>query len=101
MVVATIVVVDIALSSALSYYDSQTRKELLRVAAQELQPRASNREMTEFMRRHTARYALDDEDHHEYSGFVPQTRLDKVLFDRKGAGGAESRRRSNTSERRS
>jgi hypothetical protein len=39
--------------------------------------------MEDFMRRHTTRYALDDRYHHEFSGFVPQTKLDRIFFDRK------------------
>ena len=82
-VVAAIVVLDVALSSALSYYDSGARQKLLDIAAQELRPHASNQEMTEFMRRHTARFAFDEKYRHEYSGFIAQTRLDRMLFDRK------------------
>jgi hypothetical protein len=81
--VASIVVLAIALPSGLSYYDSATSKAFLRVAAQELPPRASIGEMDEFMRRHTTRYAFDDRHHHDYSGFLPQTKLDRILFDRK------------------
>ena len=82
-VVAIVVACGIALPSTLSYYDSNTRQRLLRVAAQELPPRASDAEMLNFMRRHTTRFAYDDKYRHEYSGFVSQTKLDRVLFDRK------------------
>jgi hypothetical protein len=81
--VAFIVALAITLPIGLSYYDSETRKAYLRVAVQELPPHASIGEMAEFMRRHTARYALDDRYHHEYTGIVTQTRLDRFLFDRK------------------
>lgn len=80
---ATIVILGVGVPSAISYYDSRTTKALLREATQELPPRASNKEMLEFMQRHTARYALDDEFNHEYAGIVAQTSLDKALFDRK------------------
>jgi hypothetical protein len=82
-VIAAMVVFGIALPSTLSYYDSNTRQQLLGVAAQELAPRASNAEMLDFMRRHTTRFAFDEKYQHQYSGFVPQTKLDRILFDRK------------------
>jgi hypothetical protein len=82
-VVAITVVLSIALPSTLSYYDSNTRQKLLRIAAQELPPQASDAEMLNFMRRHTTRFAYDDKYRHEYSGFVPQSKLDRILFDRK------------------
>jgi hypothetical protein len=53
------------------------------MVAQELPPRASDTEMLSFMRQHTTRFAYDDKYRHEYSGFVPQTKLDRILFDRK------------------
>jgi hypothetical protein len=82
-VVVTIIVFYVGLSSALSYYDSGTRQRLLGIVGRELPPHASISEMTDFMRRHTTRSALDEEYHHEFSGFVPQTRTDRFLFDRK------------------
>jgi len=81
--VASVVVLVIGLPTGLSYYDSATRKTILRVIAQEVPPRASMREMEEFMRRHTTRYAFDGQHHHDFGGFLPQTKLDSVLFDRK------------------
>jgi hypothetical protein len=80
--VASIVIFAIFLPIGLSYYDSATRKALLRVVAQEVSPRASVEEMEDFLQRHTIRYAFDQY-HHNYSGFLPQTKLDKALFDRK------------------
>jgi hypothetical protein len=80
---ASIVVLFFALPAGLSYYDSATRDAFLRVVAQELPSRASISEMDEFMRRHTTRFAFDDQHHHEYDGFLPQTKLDRRLFDRK------------------
>ena len=82
-VVAAIIVLDVSLSSTLSYYDARTKQKLLLLVAQELRPHASNEEMVNFMRRHTARYAFDEKYHHEYAGFIPQTKLDRMLFDRK------------------
>ena len=82
-VVATITVLDVLLSSTLSYYDARTKQKLLLLVAQELRSHASNDEVVSFMRRHTARYAFDEKYHHQYVGFVPQTKLDQFLFDRK------------------
>ena len=38
--------------------------------------------MTAFLRRHTTRFWLDAGLHHEYGGFMPQTRFDTFWFDR-------------------
>ena len=83
VVVIALATLVIGLPSALSYYDAQAKESLLRVVAKELPPRASHREMTELMQRHTTTYAFDDKYHHDYAGFVPQTQLDKSLFNRK------------------
>jgi len=82
-VAAPLAVVYVGLPTGLSYYDSHTKDALLRVAVQELPPRASHTEMTEFMRRHTERFGYDGKYLHGYAGFVPQSRLDKFFFDRK------------------
>jgi len=50
--------------------------------AQELPPRASMSEMDSFMRRHTDRYNVDTEYNFEFAGLMPQSKLDKFLFDR-------------------
>lgn len=73
----------VALPIGLNYYDSVTKKKLLDVAGEELPPRASMGKMEEFMRRHTTRFAFDDQYHHQFIGFIPQTELDRFLFDRK------------------
>lgn len=72
----------IALTVGLHYYDSATKKALLRVVAQQLPPHSSMSDMQEFMRRRTTRYAFNDLHGHDYSGFLPQTSLDRFLFDR-------------------
>ncbi len=73
----------LSLPIGLSYYDSNTRAELLRTVSQQLQPGASIKQMTDFMQRHTARYSFDNKHRHEFTGILPQTRLDVMLFDRK------------------
>lgn len=80
--VVSIVIAVIALPIGLHYYDLEAKKALLRVVAQQLSPRSSMSDMQEFMRRHTTRYAFDDLYGHNYSGFLPQTSLDRFLFDR-------------------
>jgi hypothetical protein len=79
---AALVVLAIVGSIGMHYYDSTTRKDTLRVIDQELPSRASFKDMDEFMRRHTARYSYDDQYDHEFSGFLPQTKFDRYLFDR-------------------
>lgn len=83
VIVAAIVVLDIGISSSLSYYDAHTKNAFLQIATRELAPGASDHEMVAFMQRHTSRYARDDQFHHEIAGIVRQTRLDRILFDRK------------------
>jgi hypothetical protein len=72
----------VALVTALSIRDSFTQRSVLGVIASELSVGASQDQMTDFLRRHTSRFALDDVYRHEYGGFVRQTALDKLLFDR-------------------
>jgi hypothetical protein len=67
----------------MSHHDSETQRDLLRVVARELPRGASMGQMTEFMQRHTSRFALDQDDQLQYAGFVPQSRLDRFLSDRK------------------
>jgi hypothetical protein len=68
---------------ALRHYDWKTRQDTLALAARELRIGAPLSDMNAFMARHTDRFALDDTFHHVVAGFVPQTPLDKRLFDRK------------------
>jgi hypothetical protein len=69
--------------AALSLRDRNVQRSLLTVIASELKVGASRDEMTAFLRKHTSRFALDEVYRHEYGGFVPQTPLDRLLFDRK------------------
>lgn len=82
IITALVVLLDVAISSALSYYDSHTKSAWLQLAARELSPGASEHEMAAFMRRHTFRH-VRDEYRHDYGGFVPQSQIDRFLFDRK------------------
>ena len=43
---------------------------------------ASLTDVRTFLQRHATRFALDDRFDHVYAGFLPQSRLDKRLFDR-------------------
>ncbi len=67
---------------ALALHDRNTREGVLSVVTKELPVGASLSDMERFMQRHTARYALDERFHHSYGGMLPQSRLDKNLFDR-------------------
>lgn len=83
VMVVAVIVFNLALSSGLSYYDSKARERLMLEIARELPPHPTTAEMSEFMRLHTTRFALNKEPRHEYVGFAPQTKFDRVLFDRK------------------
>lgn len=67
---------------AMALHDRHTRKHVLALVSKEVPLGASSADMERFMQRHTARYALDDQFHHSFGGFLPQSRLDKDLFDR-------------------
>ncbi|HEY6457985.1 MAG TPA: hypothetical protein VIY90_22130 [Steroidobacteraceae bacterium] len=73
----------IAVTSSLSYYDSRSREALVGTAMRELRPHATVKEMAAFMEKYTVRSYLDRKYHHEYGGFIPQTRLDRLLLNRK------------------
>lgn len=78
-----VVALYVAVPSMLSYYDYHTKQRLLQVVAQELPPGASMTQMTDFMRKHSGRFSLDEKYHHEYDGILNQSRIDKLLFNRK------------------
>jgi hypothetical protein len=69
---------------ALAMHDRNTRQDLLALVAKELPAGASLSDMRAFLQRHSARFDLDDRFKHVYAGMLPQSRLDKNLFDRKG-----------------
>ncbi len=78
------VVVGILLIPTVTYYhDSATRGKLLDMVARELPPNASMADVAKFMQRHTTNSGLDEADHLEYGGFVPQTAFDRFWGDRK------------------
>lgn len=70
--------------TALGYYDTRTEKEVYRIIERELPPHASMNRMDAFMKRHTGTvYNLDEDRKFEFAGLLPQTRIDKILFDRR------------------
>lgn len=73
----------VMLSVGLSIYDQRTRRDITNLAARELPPHASMVAMDLFMRKHTDRYALDDQFAFQFRGFIKQRKLDKLLLDRK------------------
>jgi hypothetical protein len=83
IVIAAGTILYFAFVRSLAYYDSQTRKELMQTVARELRVGASKEEMTEFLHRHTSRFALDEQYKHEYGGFIPQTKWDHFWFERR------------------
>lgn len=68
---------------ALAVHDRNTRRDVLALVAKELPVGAPLNDMSTFLQRHGARFDLDDRFHHEYDAILPQSRLDKNLFDRK------------------
>ena len=78
----SIVVLYLSLGFGLSYYDGHTRQRVLQTIATELPPHASIGQMKQFMDRHTTGSDFDTYDS-QFGGFLPQSRLDKALFDRK------------------
>ena len=72
----------LSLGFSLSYYDRSTRHRVLQMAAAELPPHASMGQMKQFLGRHTTGFGFDKYNS-ELGGFLPQSRVDKALFDRK------------------
>jgi len=89
----------VLLPGMMSYHDSITQRTLLRTVARELSRNASMAEMTEFMQRHTVRFAVNQDDQLEYAGFVHQSELDRFLGDRKVQIILELNRNSKTFQR--
>jgi hypothetical protein len=81
-IVIAVCVALIASCQALALHDRNTRASVLALVHKELPGGASLSDIERFMQRHTARYALDDRFHHSYGGMLPQSSLDKNLFDR-------------------
>lgn len=77
IIVVAVVILYLVLVNAFLYHDNQTRKELLKTIARELPVGSSKEQMTEFLKRHTSRFDLDEQG---YGGFVPQTELDRFMF---------------------
>jgi hypothetical protein len=68
---------------ALAVHDRNTRQDVLALVAKELPVGASLDDMRAFLQRHAARFDLDDRFKHDYAGILPQSRLDRNLFDRR------------------
>jgi hypothetical protein len=80
----TVFVVAIAASAGvIKIRDSQTRRELMALVNREIAVGSSKEQMTSFLRKHTVRFALDETFKQEFGGFVSQSRLDQMLFNRK------------------
>lgn len=83
IILGAVALLIVSVPRMMSYHDSETRSVLLGMVARELPHDASMAQMAEFMQRHTARFAIDQDDQLQYAGFMPQSRLDRFLADRK------------------
>jgi hypothetical protein len=79
---SAIVVLYLSLALGLPYYDRNARQKALQIVAAELPRQASMAQMQQFMDRHTTGYDFD-KFNYQLGGFLPQSRVDKVLFGRK------------------
>jgi hypothetical protein len=79
----SLVILYAALITSLRAHDQHTKLVLSRLIAKEVPPHASVGLVEAFMTKQTASYALDDQQAFEYTGFVPQSGLDKLLMNRK------------------
>jgi hypothetical protein len=66
----------------MAFHDRNTRQDVSAVVARELPIGAPLGDVKAFLERRTTRFALDDAFHHVYGGFLPQTWLDRFLFNR-------------------
>lgn len=67
----------------LSAYDRSTEREFTEIVERELSPTSGKDAMEAFMRKHVDSYHLDDRIDFEYAGIRKQSRIDKLLMNRK------------------
>jgi hypothetical protein len=79
---ALVLVALVSCQPAMGTHDRNTREEVSALVTRELPVGSSLEKMKSFLERHTTRFALDDRFNHVYAGFLPQSRLDRFLFDR-------------------
>jgi hypothetical protein len=73
----------LGVNSGLAHYDQRTRERILEQVAAEVPLGSDVGVMEEFMRKHTQSYSVDDTFDHLYAGLLPQSRLDRILGNRK------------------
>ena len=79
--IAALVLV-IALRIAMGQYDERTKQGVLETVSRELPVGSSLPEFRSFMARHTTRIGFTDRFDTSFGGYLPQSKLDKCLFDR-------------------
>lgn len=67
----------------LASYDQRTRSRILEQVAAEVPLGSDAGVMEAFMRKHAESYSVDDRFNHLYGGLLPQSRLDRILGNRK------------------
>lgn len=89
MVIALVALLALALVAWLGVraylptYDQRTRARILEQVASEIPPGSDAEVMEEFLRKHAESYSVDDRFDHIYAGRFPQSRLDRILGNRK------------------
>ena len=64
-------------------HDQRTRERILEQVAAEVPLGSDAGTMEAFLRKHAASYSVDDKFDHLYAGVLPQSRLDRILGNRK------------------
>ncbi len=67
----------------LPVYDQRTRARILEQVAAEVPLGSDAAAMEAFLHRHAESYSMDDRFGHLYAGLLPQSRLDRILGNRK------------------
>jgi hypothetical protein len=80
---ALVVVAWLGVRSYLPNYDQRTRARILQQVAAEVPLGSDAGAMEAFLRKHAESYSMDDRFDHLYAGLLPQSRLDRVLGNRK------------------
>jgi len=69
--------------SGLTSHDQRTREWILEQIAAEVPLGSDAGVMEAFMRKRAESYSVDDRFNHQYDGLLPQSRLDRILGNRK------------------
>jgi len=84
LIALTIIIISwITTGATLTIYDNNQRQNIYETAHRELSPGDSDDKMSAFMSKYTEKYQKDNKYQFRYSGIAKQSRIDKIIFNRK------------------